>query len=162
GLNVVFGTERVRMELQDLLREPANYTTYQSLWTLSQDDTERILTRKLAARGVQIERGCAAKDVTMDADGATVTVETADGTTTIRCDWVIACDGGHSAVRKAIGMPFEGATYEDEFIMADAELDWALPDGDMYAFPHRNGFVAAFAMPGTHRFRIFGNAIGKT
>jgi hypothetical protein len=41
--------------------------------------------------------------------------------------------------------------------MADAELDWDLPDGELYAFPSPAGIFAAFAMPGEHRFRIFGD-----
>ena len=85
-------------------------------------------------------------------------LRTADGATeTVRCRWLVACDGAHSAVRKATGMPFVGATYPDEFIMADAELDWELPDGELYTFPSPAGIFAAFAMPGEHRFRIFGN-----
>jgi len=51
------------------------------------------------------------------------------------CRWVIGCDGAHSAVRKATGIPFAGSTYRDEFIMADAELDWQLPHGGIYGFP---------------------------
>ena len=126
--------------------------------TLSQTDTERLLTEALARRGVDVERGVALTDLTRDGDTVTVSLRTADGITeTARCRWLVACDGAHSAVRKAIGMPFEGATYPDEFIMADAELDWELPDGELYAFPSPAGIFAAFAMPGEHRFRIFGN-----
>jgi FAD binding domain len=60
-------------------------------------------------------------------------------------------------VRKAAGIPFAGSTYSDEFIMADAELDWALPHGELYGFPSPAGVFAAFSMPGENRFRIFGN-----
>jgi 2-polyprenyl-6-methoxyphenol hydroxylase-like FAD-dependent oxidoreductase len=165
SLNIMFGEGRnVRLELHDLLRDPSNYTQYQNLYTLSQDDTERILTAKLAERGIQVERGSAVIDLDADERAVTVSVRHDNGTAgeateSIRCDWLIGCDGAHSTVRRAAGIPFDGATYPDEFIMADAELDWELPDGDLYAFPGRAGFVAAFAMPGTHRFRIFGNVI---
>lgn len=161
SLNIMFeGGKSVRLELHDLLSDPTNYTEYQTMYTLSQDDTERILTKKLEERGVHIERGLAVTDLSADERGVTVSVHASDGATeSIRCTWLIGCDGAHSTVRQATGIPFEGATYPDEFIMADAELDWDLPDGDIYAFPHRAGFVGAFAMPGKHRFRIFGNVI---
>jgi 2-polyprenyl-6-methoxyphenol hydroxylase-like FAD-dependent oxidoreductase len=161
SLNVLFREgARFRMELHDLLQDPVNYTKYQSLLTLSQDQTERVLTEKLAERGVQIERGLAVIDLTSDEDGVTVSARNADGAVEqIRCRWVIGCDGAHSTVRRAAGIPFEGSTYQDEFIMADAELDWELPDGDLYVAPSRTGFVAVFGMPGTHRFRIFGNVV---
>jgi hypothetical protein len=60
-------------------------------------------------------------------------------------------------VRKAAGIPFSGSTYRDEFIMADAELDWKLPHGGLYGFPSPAGIFAAFSMPGENRYRIFGN-----
>jgi 2-polyprenyl-6-methoxyphenol hydroxylase-like FAD-dependent oxidoreductase len=160
GFKVLFGNGKgARLEFADLLTGPRNDTRYQSLYTLSQDDTERILTKALAERGVEIERGLAATDLRMDGAGVTVTVRR-DGiatTETIRCAWLVGCDGAHSTVRQAAGIPFEGSTYADEFIMADAELAWDLADGDLYAFPNRAGIFAAFAMPGEHRFRIFGN-----
>jgi len=149
SINVMFpGGRSVRLELHDLLRDPANYTEYQTLYTLSQHDTERILTEKLAERGVHIERGLAVTDVRADRQGVSVSVRRDGGATeSVRCRWLAGCDGAHSTVRKAAGIPFEGATYPDEFIMADAELDWELPDGDIYAFPNRAGFFAAFAIP---------------
>ena len=161
SLNIMFRAGRsVRLELADLLSDPSNYTRYQSLFNLSQDDTERVLAAKLAERGIQIERGLEVVDLATDADAVTVSVRNAEGTTeSIRCAWLVGCDGAHSTVRQAAGIPFDGATYPDEFIMADAELDWELPDGDLYVFPGRAGFVAVFGMPGEHRFRIFGNVI---
>src|SRR5262249_46969721 len=63
----------------------------------------------------------------------------------------------HSAVRGAAGIPFAGSTYRDEFIMADADLDWELPHGPLYGFPSPAGVFAAFSMPGESRYRIFGN-----
>jgi hypothetical protein len=75
----------------------------------------------------------------------------------LRCRWVIGCDGAHSAVRRAAGIPFAGKTYHDEFIMADADLDWDLQHGPLYGFPSPAGIFAAFSMPGENRYRIFGN-----
>jgi 2-polyprenyl-6-methoxyphenol hydroxylase-like FAD-dependent oxidoreductase len=158
GLSVTFKNKKVRIEFTNLLTGPMNHTAYPSARIISQNDTERVLTEALAGRGVEIERGLALADLTRDGDTVTVSLHGGDGSTqTVRCRWVIGCDGAHSAMRKAIGIPFEGATYPDEFIMADAKLDWELPDGDLYVFPSPAGIFAAFSMPGQHRFRIFGN-----
>ncbi len=137
---------------------PQNYTAYPEPRTLSQHDTERILTDLLSKQGVEIERGLALTDLTQDGDAVIVSLRGEDGSTeTARYRWVVGCDGAHSAVRKATGIPFAGSTYRDEFIMADAELDWKLPHGGLYGFPSPAGIFAAFSMPGENRYRIFGN-----
>ncbi|GIG61374.1 oxygenase [Longispora fulva] len=154
SVNLVFDRERrARIDVSGLLTEPETHTEYPWLFSLSQHETERVLTDHLASLGVGVERGVTLTGLTQDPDGVTALL---DGRA-VRFDWVVGCDGARSAVRTAIGMPFEGATYAEEFIMADARLDWELPDGDLYVFPSRSGFLAAFAMPGAGRFRIFGN-----
>jgi 2-polyprenyl-6-methoxyphenol hydroxylase-like FAD-dependent oxidoreductase len=160
SLTITFKRKKVEMDIVGLLTGPQNHTGYPSLRTLSQHDTERILTASLAKRGVQIERGKALTDLSQDDDAVTVSLRGEDGSIeTVRCRWVIGCDGAHSAVRKATGIPFTGSTYHDEFIMADAELDWELPHGPLYAFPSPEGIFAAFSMPGENRYRIFGNVL---
>jgi 2-polyprenyl-6-methoxyphenol hydroxylase-like FAD-dependent oxidoreductase len=140
------------------LTGPQNSTAYPEPRTLSQQDTEHLLTELLSSHGVEIERGRALTDLTQDGETVTVSLRNEDGSVeTLRCRWVIGCDGAHSAVRKAVGIPFSGSTYRDEFIMADAELDWKLPHGGLYGFPSRAGIFAAFSMPGENRYRIFGN-----
>ncbi|MFE3448969.1 FAD-dependent oxidoreductase [Nonomuraea sp. NPDC059194] len=44
-------------------------------------------------------------------------------------DWLIAADGAHSAVRQALGIPFEGMTYPESFLVAsvDEDLEALLP-----------------------------------
>jgi 2-polyprenyl-6-methoxyphenol hydroxylase-like FAD-dependent oxidoreductase len=158
GITITFKNKKVRMDVTGLLDGPQNATAYPALRTLSQHDTERILTEALAKRGVEIERGRTLTDITQVADTVTVRLRGQDGSLeTVQCRWVIGCDGAHSAVRKATGIPFAGSTYRDEFIMADAELDWELAHGELYAFPSPAGVFAAFSMPGQNRYRIFGN-----
>ncbi|WP_314174005.1 FAD-dependent monooxygenase [Streptomyces winkii] len=158
AFTVTFKNKKVRMDVADLLTGPRDYTAYSGLRTLSQDDTERMLTESLAKQGVEIERGLELTDLTQDGDTVTVSLRDAEGSAeTVRCRWVVGCDGAHSAVRKAAGVPFAGSTYRDEFIMADAMVDWELPHGELYAFPSPAGIFAAFSMPGDRRYRIFGN-----
>ncbi len=158
SLTITFADKAVELDFVGQLTGPQNYTAYPEPRTLSQHDTERVLTELLSKQGVEIERGRALTDLTQDGDTVTVSLRGQDGSTeTVRCRWVIGCDGAHSAVRKATGIPFAGSTYRDEFIMADAELDWKLPHGGLYGFPSPAGIFAAFSMPGENRYRIFGN-----
>lgn len=158
SLTIAFRKKKVQLDLAGVLTGPQNYTAYPALRTLSQHDTERILTESLAKRGVQIERGWALIDLTQDGDAVTASLHGPDGAVeTLRCRWVIGCDGAHSAVRKAAGIAFTGSTYRDEFIMADAEVEWELPHGGLYGFPSSAGIFAAFSMAGENRYRIFGN-----
>ncbi|HTI78008.1 MAG TPA: FAD-dependent monooxygenase [Mycobacterium sp.] len=158
SLTITFPDKAVEVDFAGQLTGPQNYTAYPEPRTLSQHDTERILTEQLATQGVKVERGRALTDLTQDGQTVTVSLRAEDGSVeTLRCRWVIGCDGAHSAVRKASGIPFSGSTYRDEFIMADAELDWKLPHGGLYGFPSPAGIFAAFSMPGENRYRIFGN-----
>jgi 2-polyprenyl-6-methoxyphenol hydroxylase-like FAD-dependent oxidoreductase len=158
NLTITFAEKTVDLDFADQLIGPQNYTAYPEPRTVSQQDTERILTERLSEQGVEIERGRALTDLTQDGQTVTVSLRGEDGTIeTLQCRWVIGCDGAHSAVRKAAGIPFAGSTYRDEFIMADAELDWKLPHGGLYGFPSPAGIFAAFSMPGDNRYRIFGN-----
>lgn len=157
-LTITFAKKIIELDIADQLTGPQNHTAYPTLRTLSQHDTERILTELLSRQGVEIDRGRALTDLTQDGEAVTVSLRGDDGSTeTVRCRWVIGCDGAHSAVRKATGIPFTGSTYRDEFIMADAELEWKLPHGGLYGFPSPAGIFAAFSMPGENRYRIFGN-----
>jgi 2-polyprenyl-6-methoxyphenol hydroxylase-like FAD-dependent oxidoreductase len=158
SLTITFAEKAVELDFAGQLTGPQNYTAYPEPRTLSQHDTERILTELLHSQGIEVERGRAVTDLTQNGETVSVSLRGEDGSIeTVACRWVIGCDGAHSAVRKASGIPFTGSTYRDEFIMADAEVDWKLPHGGLYGFPSPAGIFAAFSMPGHNRYRIFGN-----
>jgi 2-polyprenyl-6-methoxyphenol hydroxylase-like FAD-dependent oxidoreductase len=100
--------------------------------TLAQDDTERILSERLATFGVQVERGlelCGCEQ-----DEHAVTARLADGST-IDCAWLIGADGAHSTVRRAVGLELEGAlTGGARFLLADVDADSPLPPEAMHFF----------------------------
>lgn len=55
-------------------------------------------------------------------DGVTLQVETADGAYTLVADWLIACDGTRSTVRRQMGLDIEGKVFQDRFLIADIVL----------------------------------------
>ncbi len=54
-----------------------------------------------------------------DGAGVDVQVRTADGLHTVRCDWLVACDGGRSTVRDQLGLQLEGTQYEGRYVIVD-------------------------------------------
>lgn len=62
-----------------------------------------------------------------DADGVTVEVEAGGRRQTVRADWLIACDGGRSTVREAMGLKLEGMQYEGRYVIVDIEQESSRP-----------------------------------
>ncbi|WP_029000794.1 FAD-dependent monooxygenase [Azohydromonas australica] len=58
---------------------------------------------------------------------ARLEVDTPTGPYTLESDWVVAADGGRSAIRAAMGLQMEGASYEGFFVIADIRVDLPLP-----------------------------------
>ena len=56
------------------------------------------------------------------ADGASVTVTTPLDTYQIDTDWLVAADGGRSAVREALGLKLQGTSYEGRYVIVDIHL----------------------------------------
>jgi 2-polyprenyl-6-methoxyphenol hydroxylase-like FAD-dependent oxidoreductase len=99
-------------------------TAHPYLLFVSQAETEHILGEHLARYGVLVERG--SELVAIDqADGqVTCQLRDHDGQAeTVRCRYLVGCDGAHSTVRQQAGIAFEGAAYPQTFLLADLEVD---------------------------------------
>jgi 3-(3-hydroxy-phenyl)propionate hydroxylase len=57
-----------------------------------------------------------------DAEGVTVTVNTAAGTETLRGCFLVGADGASSNVRKAAGIEYAGFTYDEKFLVASTDF----------------------------------------
>lgn len=68
-----------------------------------------------AALGGEIEWGRAVTDLEQDPRGVTVGIDGRREST----DWVVGCDGAHSRVRAAAGIPFPGVPLGERFLLAD-------------------------------------------
>ena len=126
---------------------------------LPQYETERILGARLAESGVQVRRGWELLGVVQDDSGVTASVRGPDGETTLRASYLVGCDGAHSRVRKSLGLSFEGAAFDEEYMLADVEVDWDLPTGYGVRAVRRvdgspdDGLVC-IPLPGRHRYRM--------
>ena len=56
------------------------------------------------------------------ASGVTLGIETPDGRYHLEADWLLAADGAGSTIRTLLGHSFEGATFEEKFLIVDVRL----------------------------------------
>ena len=56
-------------------------------------------------------------------DGVLLTIATPQGEYRVGADWVIAADGARSAVRRLMGLGFEGRVFEDQFLICDIRIE---------------------------------------
>jgi 3-(3-hydroxy-phenyl)propionate hydroxylase len=59
-----------------------------------------------------------------DDNGVLVRVSTPSGPETIEASYLVGCDGGHSAVRRAAEIAFEGFTFPEKFIKIGTTFDF--------------------------------------
>jgi 3-(3-hydroxy-phenyl)propionate hydroxylase len=72
--------------------------------------------------GSDIRFGHEVTSVRQDDSLATVTAETASGPVSVIGRYVIAADGARSAVRRSLGIEFEGFTYPELFLIASTDF----------------------------------------
>jgi 3-(3-hydroxy-phenyl)propionate hydroxylase len=72
--------------------------------------------------------------VTPLADGVALDIETPGGSYRLEADWVIAADGARSTVRTSLGLPFEGRTFEEKFLIVDVRLAADYPNDRRFWF----------------------------
>ncbi len=127
---------------------------YPFVLSLPQSQTERILEQRLQSLGVEVERGTELTGLSQDSGGVAVTVRRADGTgETFHAGYLIGCDGAHSTVRHLLGMRFEGVEYEEQFVLADVQINWQFAEDEARTYLSRQGTAAYFPMGGG-RYRI--------
>ncbi|QKQ70655.1 bifunctional 3-(3-hydroxy-phenyl)propionate/3-hydroxycinnamic acid hydroxylase [Acinetobacter sp. 10FS3-1] len=94
-------------------------------------------------------------DFSQNADGVTLNVQTKEGgTETIQAQYLIACDGGNSYVRRTLGVAFDGETAPNQWIVIDIENDpLATPHIYLCCDPVRP-YVSAALPHGIRRFEF--------
>lgn len=120
--------------------------------------TERVLRDELARRGVAVQRGLRVTGFEQDDAGVTVAVSGGEEST-VRARYLIGADGAHSAVRKALGCSFEGAAFEEQYMLGDVEVDWSLPRGVALRSMHQtdgvtDDLLVCIPLPGRGRYRM--------
>jgi 2-polyprenyl-6-methoxyphenol hydroxylase-like FAD-dependent oxidoreductase len=121
------GGRVVRIRLADLALPD---TAYPHLSLIRQMDVEAVLTRALADRGIDVERGTELVDVRDAPEGVRAVLRSQTMTEEALFSFAVGCDGPASSVRAQAGIGWPGGPYAVEVVLADAELAGVEPDGD--------------------------------
>ena len=118
-----------------------------------QDRTERILLATLERMGGEVSRPSELIDFQQKEDRVVANVSVDGDTVSFEARWLVGCDGMHSTVREQAGIPFEGAAYEQGFVLADVSMGWPLGREEVSLFYSPQGLVVVAPLP-DDRFRI--------
>ena len=142
------------------MRVPEEGLPYGSL-SLAQYETERLLETAFAEHGGRVDYGCTLDSFTDNGAAVEAHLTGSQGEAlTVRCKWLVGCDGAHSKVRSGLGLSFEGDQYPQTFALADVDVDWSYPRGPLYRFewtdPARAkaSVVAVPVRSSTQRYRL--------
>lgn len=157
GIDFFVGGRRVGGFDYDRAASPD--TPYPFIFLLPQAQTEAILIEDLVRHGVTVERGVTVTGLDQDVDDVTALAnDGSGGTMRIRARYVVGADGAHSAVRKALGLAFEGAKYAPTFLLADCRITWPADsdlDHDRFrVFLHGDSVALFLPMDGIRCSRV--------
>ncbi|MEU0743940.1 FAD-dependent oxidoreductase [Streptomyces sp. NPDC006134] len=128
------GRRRVRLEA-DYATMP---TRYPYTLVIEQTETEAALRSAVARLGVRVEWGVRLADLGQDADAVRARLVHADGREEeCTASWLVGCDGGHSTVRKRLGLELLGESSET-WMLADAPVDTEVEPDSIY-WTHTGG-----------------------
>lgn len=121
-----------------------------------QPQVDAVLHQGLARfANVQVRFGQDVTGFTQDADGVTLNIQDQQGQSyNLRTDYLVACDGGNSMVRKSLGIDFEGKTAPNQWIVVDIANDpLSTPNVYLCCDPVRP-YVSAALPHGVRRFEF--------
>jgi 2-polyprenyl-6-methoxyphenol hydroxylase-like FAD-dependent oxidoreductase len=107
---------------------------------LGQHELAQIALTHLQATGVEVRFRAKVVDVAPHDDHVVVRVEGEHGGTEVRASWVVGADGARSAVRRSLGLAFEGTTWPERFVATNVR----------YPFERDGWATANFLLDGTH------------
>lgn len=107
---------------------------YPFMLVQTQKDSEEILLDELKKRNIEVEYGTECTDFQKNEKGYTVSIK---GEASTDYDYFIGADGGHSIIRKSLGIEMKGYRYDEEWELYDVELDINIPpdEGHIRVFP---------------------------
>lgn len=128
-------------------------TRYPFTLQIDQVLTEEVLRTALAGHGVEVEWGVELTRLEQDANEVTGWLRHSSGREE-RCvvPWLIGADGGHSTVRRALGLKLAGESTET-WLIADAVLDADLPRDSLHWSHGDDGTVLMVPFPAPGKLR---------
>ncbi|GAA2741298.1 FAD-dependent monooxygenase [Kitasatospora cinereorecta] len=126
------------------------------MWLVPQWRTQEILYERLLELGGAVRFDTALVALEQDADRVSATLESADGPLTVAADYLVAADGGRSAVRRAVGVTMIGGAVDPlPSLVADLRVT-GLDRDNWHVWPKAAGGPAMLCpLPGTDDFQFF-------
>ncbi|PWI45386.1 FAD-dependent oxidoreductase [Streptomyces sp. ICBB 8177] len=116
--------------------------------------TEEVLRTATARRGVEVEWKTRLTAFHDTGDGVSAELTHVDGTVeTVTADWLVGTDGGHSTVRKTLGLPLHGDSSET-WLIADAVVECELPRDSIHWMRTPEGTVMLVPFPDPGKWRL--------
>lgn len=129
---------------------PGPEVPYPSGLMIPQWRVEQILRERLTGFGVHVEPGAGLTGFRQDGDGVTATA----GDSEIRARYLAGCDGGHSTVRKSLGLAMRGETPDlQRMAVGDVEVDGLSRDA-WHQWFSADGVIMLCPLPGTTAFQV--------
>jgi 2-polyprenyl-6-methoxyphenol hydroxylase-like FAD-dependent oxidoreductase len=131
-------------------RAPTPDIPYPTGLMIPQWRVEQILRERLADLGVAVELGTGLRGFSQHTDGVTATI----GEAQIQARYLAGCDGGHSTVRKSLGLSLRGRTPDVQLMaVGDVEVDGLGRDAWHQWFTG-DGAIMLCPLPGTNAFQV--------
>src|SRR5947209_18664563 len=126
----VAGRHAARVPIENI---GSGLTPYPFLQIFPQDQHERLLIRRLAQFGVQVERNTEFVTFAERPDGILARLRGPDGSEQdCEARYIVGCDGARSRIRDIIGSGFPGGTYRQLFYVADVDAAGAAVNGELH------------------------------
>ncbi len=109
-------------------------TPFPYVLVIPQSETEKILTKHLESMGCTIEHKKELVQLTAKKDYVEAVIQEGKKQEKINANWLIGCDGPHSKVRQELDLPFSGCRYDEQFLLADGELETQLASDQGHLF----------------------------
>jgi 2-polyprenyl-6-methoxyphenol hydroxylase-like FAD-dependent oxidoreductase len=127
---------------------------YPSALLIPQFRIEEILRDRLAELRGNVAFGTSLSGTERSESGVVATVVQGGESRTIGARWLVGCDGGHSTVRRAMGVSFLGETREElRMIVADVQAE-GIDRESWQMWRHAEGFFALCPLPSTDLFQL--------
>lgn len=109
-----------------------------------------LVERALALPNIELRWKNKVVGLSQEADGVTLMVETPEGSYSLACDYLVACDGSRSPIRGLCGLESKGRTFRDRFLIADVKMKAEFPTERWFWFDppfHPNQSVLLHRQP---------------
>ncbi|MER6417334.1 FAD-dependent oxidoreductase [Streptomyces sp. NPDC001137] len=141
-----------RMFDADEVEGAADDSAFTEPWMVPQWRTQEILFARLEELGGRVEFGREVVGLDQDEDGVSVRVASGPG---LRARYVVAADGGRSAVRRALGIGMTGETVDPNPVVVSDVRITGLDRDHWHIFPPReDGYLAICPLAGTKDFQL--------